>query len=129
MKKSGFTVIELVVVFAFLLGSGIVLLLQLQRTSIENSNSHKKIAINAIYYSLEESYYPTNKHYPEKIDEDTLKTLDPELLTDPEGIKLGEEGASYRYEPKNCKEGKCTSYTLRSTLYNEDDFVKDSRDR
>lgn len=129
MNKSGFTIIELVVVAIFLLASGAVLLFQLQRADIESGNSHKKIAINAIYYSLEESYYPTNKHYPEKIDEDTLKTLDPELLTDPEGIKLGDEGASYRYEPKNCKQGKCSSYSLRTTLYNEDDFVKSSRNR
>lgn len=129
MRKAGFTVIELIIVVVFLLASGAVLFFQLQRTTTENDNSNKKIAINAIYYSLEESFYKENQHYPEKIEKDTLKTLDVDLLKDPEGIALGEEGSSYRYEPKNCKDGKCKSYTLRTSLYKEEDFVKNSRNR
>lgn len=129
MKHRGFTVIELVVVIAFFITAGIVLMLQVQKIENESANAQKKVAINAIYYSLEESFYLANKYYPEHIKDDTLKTLDSELLTDPEGVELGEEGAAYRYEPKNCNDGKCKSYSLRTTLNNEEDFVKESRNK
>lgn len=127
MKKQGFTVIEIIVLSAFLITAGIVLILQLQRFNAENTNSQKKVAINAIYYSLEESFYPTNKYYPEFINKDTLKTMDSSLLTDPSGIVLGESNSDYRYEPTNCSEGKCQSYTLRAILQNEADFIKKNR--
>lgn len=130
MKKSGFTVIEVLVVAAFIIGAGVVLMFQLQHMKKEDDNSKKKIAINAIYYSLEESFYQTNKYYPENIKPNTLKTLDPELLTDPNGIKLGQEGSSYRYEPKSCStDGKCESYSLRATLDGEADFIKKNRNQ
>lgn len=127
MKKQGFTVIEIIVLSAFLITAGIVLILQLQRFNAENTNSQKKVAINAIYYSLEESFYPTNKYYPEFINKDTLKTMDSSLLTDPSGIVLGESNSDYRYEPTNCSEGRCKSYTLRAILQNEADFIKKNR--
>ena len=127
MRKQGFTVIELIVLSTFLIVAGVVLLLQIQRIGSENTNSQKKVAINAIYYSLEESFYPNNKYYPESIDKDTLKTMDPSLLTDPSGVALGESDSSYRYEPTNCDDGKCQSYKLRAILDNEDDCVKTNR--
>lgn len=127
MNKRGFTVIELLVVVVFLIASGIVLFYQMQRVNREHSDSQKKTAINAIYYSLEEGFYPENKYYPENLKDDTLKTLDPELLTDPEGIKIGQEGSAYRYEPKNCTDNKCASYSLRALIEGESDFVKESR--
>lgn len=129
MRQRGFTVIELVIASAFLITAGVVLLFQLQKINTESENSQKKAAINAIYYSLEESFYPTNKYYPEHITKDTLKTMDSALLTDPDGIALGEEGSSYRYEPKNCQDGKCKQYSLRTSLSQEDDFVKNSRNK
>ena len=84
MRKQGFTVIEVIVVSAFLIIAGVVLLFQLQRMNTEHINSQKKVAINAIYYSLEESFFPANQFYPESIDKDTLKTMDASLLTDPD---------------------------------------------
>lgn len=126
MKKQGFTVIELIVVIAFLITAGVVLFFQIQKINSENNNSQKRTAINAIYYSLEKSFYEENGHYPEFIEEDTLKTLDSALLTDPEGLALGEAGSSYRYEAKDCQGGKCKSYTLRTNLVGEADFVKES---
>lgn len=127
--KPGFTVIEILVIALFLIAAGVVLFFQLQKVDAENSNSYKKTSINAIYYSLEESFYPAHKYYPENITVDTLKTMDPELLEDPDGITLGEEGSAYRYESKNCNDGKCKSYTLRATLEGEADFVKNSRNK
>ncbi len=127
MSKQGFTVIELIVMVVFLLTAGVVLLFQVQKINTENTNSQKKVAINAIYYSLEESYFPTNGYYPEYIDDETLKTLDSALLTDPQGVKLGESGSDYRYETKDCQDGQCSAYTLRAKLTGESDFVKESR--
>jgi prepilin-type N-terminal cleavage/methylation domain-containing protein len=127
MKQRGFTIIELLAVVAFLIAAGVVLFFQIQKINTENENSQKKVAINAMYYSLEESFYPAHGYYPEHINDDTLTTMDAALLTDPSGVKLGEEGSAYRYEPKNCQDGKCKVYTLRATLTNEDDFVKQSR--
>lgn len=127
MRKQGFTVIEILIVSAFLIVAGVVLILQVQKMNSETTNSQKKVAINAIYYSLEEAFYPANNYYPEAIDKDTLKTMDADLLTDPNGHTLGESESAYRYETSDCQDGKCKSYTLRATLENEEDFVKTNR--
>lgn len=127
MRKQGFTVIEIIIVAAFLIAAGIVLLFQIQRMSAEQINMQKKTAINAIYYSLEEYFHPKHGYYPERIEKDTLPTMDSELLTDPDGVMIGEGSSAYRYEPKQCSDGKCASYSLRAILINEDDFVKKSR--
>lgn len=127
--NKGFTVIELLVVILFLITAGVVLFFQIQKINTENNNTYKKTSINAIYYSLEEGFYSTNNYYPEHIEEEILKTLDPDMLTDPYGVTIGEEGASYRYEAKGCNDGKCKSYTLRTSLDGEDDFVKESRNK
>lgn len=127
MRKQGFTVIEVLVVSAFLIAAGVVLLFQIQRMNIETTNGQKRVAINAMYYSLEEAFYPEHKFYPEAIDKDTLKTMDSSLLTDPNGKTLGDSESAYRYEPKNCQDGKCSAYTLRAIMENEEDFVKTNR--
>lgn len=127
MRKQGFTVIEILIVSAFLITAGIVLMIQMQRISTENTNSQKKTAINAIHYSLEESFYSANNYYPESINEDTLATMDSALLTDPAGKILGDSESSYRYEATDCQDNKCKSYTLRAILENEEDFVKTSQ--
>lgn len=127
MRRPGFTVIELIVMVVFLVTAAVVLLFQIQKINTEHTNSQKKTAINAIYYSLEESYHPEKGHYPEYIEDDTLKTMDSALLIDPNGVKLGESGSAYRYESKNCQDGECQSYTLRTSLDGESDFIKESR--
>lgn len=126
-KQSGFTVIELIVVAAFLITAGIVLLLQVQKIKHEHINNQKKTAINAMHYSLEEGFYKQHGHYPEQLADDTLKTMDAALLKDPQGVAIGDAQSSYRYEAKDCWEGKCKQYTLRALLDGEEDFVKQSR--
>ena len=59
--------------------------------------------------------------------ESTRKGLDPALLADPTGKKIGESESNLRYEPRNCTDGKCRGYTLRADLEKEADFIKDSR--
>lgn len=138
MKQQGFTVIELILVAGFLIFAGSLFWIQTNNLQTEQRDDKRKVAINAIYYSLEESYFKENGHYPEYIEDDTLATLDPDLLIDQTGVKLGQTTATiddqevsvqseYRYEPTSCVDGKCQAYTLRAELEAEDDFVKTSR--
>ena len=129
MRKhfQGFTVIELLVVAAFLGVAAIISLIQTSTIHTETINKQKRTAINAMYYSLEESFYKEHKYYPETLSDDTLETMDSALLTDPDGVKIGDSSSDYRYEARDCTDGKCKAYTLRTVLKNEADFVKESR--
>ncbi len=129
MKKvfRGFTVIELIFVIALLGVASILFFIQKNNVEVVAQDNAKKTAINSMYYSLEEVFYPTNQYYPRTINSDNLKSVEPALFTDPAGIKIGEAGSAYTYSPTNCTDTKCKSYTLKSTLRNEADYIKKSR--
>lgn len=126
-NKSGFTILELIVVAAF--ASLALILFFLQKTNVDamNRDKDRKTAINAMYYALEEGFFAQNGYYPETISEKNLTVIDPQLFTDPSGIVLGEPGCSYFYSAANCEDGECKEYTLRATLEKEDDFIKRNR--
>jgi prepilin-type N-terminal cleavage/methylation domain-containing protein len=128
-KQRGFTVLELIIVVVLLVAIGTIFLIQQRDLQVGQRDSQRKTAINAIYYNLEDVYYPANKAYPEHVTADALKGIDPTLLKDPDGVMIGEQNSNYRYEPKNCKDGRCASYTLRANLEKEADYVKDSRNK
>lgn len=124
----GFTAVELVAAIVVLLAATGLAVWQRNDINAATRDSERKTSINAMYYSLEEAYYPANGNaYPERLNVDTLNGLDPALLADPDGKKIGDSGSSLRYEPRNCANGKCRGYTLRADLEKEADFVKDSR--
>lgn len=144
----GFTVIELLVVIVLISAASILFFVQKNNLESANRDEKRKIAINAIYYNLEEVFYPANGHYPATINKEILSAVDPSLLTDTNGIEpqqkidgdtLSEEekvaiestlqqSYEYRYEPTNCNtEGNCKSYTLTVALENEADYLKKSR--
>lgn len=125
----GFTVIELIITAVFLTVAGIVVAWQFNNVATSVRDDKRKIAINSLYYGLEEVYYKQHNAYPEKITDETIKSVDPKLLTDPSGKKLGESDSSYRYEPSQCVDGKCAAYSLRADLETESDYVKKNRDR
>lgn len=128
MKRAhGFTIIELLVAIVFLAAIGVIFFIQKNNLEIAGRDEQRKVAINTIYYGLEESFFAKNKYYPASIDEKTLTTVPSELFTDPLGFKLGESSSNYRYEPLNCTDQKCKGYSLRTTLENEADFVKTNR--
>lgn len=128
MKRSqGFTIIELIVAIVFLSAIGLLFFTQKNNLETAGRDEKRKIAINTIYYGLEESFFATNKYYPASIDEKTLATVPPELLKDPRGVKLGDSTSNYRYEPLNCVNEKCKGYSLRTILENEADFIKTNR--
>ncbi|HSE61346.1 MAG TPA: type II secretion system protein [Candidatus Saccharimonadales bacterium] len=128
-KQRGFTVLELIIAIVFLLIAGTIFYVQKRDLEVAKRDSDRKTAINQLYYNLEDVYYPANKTYPEKLTADGLKGVDPQILKDPRGITVGDYGSDYRYEPKDCKDGKCKSYILTANLEAEADFTKNSRNK
>lgn len=128
--KKGFTLIELMIVGAF--AALLVIIFFLQKTNVDamNRDDDRKIAINAMYYALEEYYYPKYGYYPTTISEDVLPVMDPELFTDPFGNNIGASSSTFSYEPANCNSAnECKEYILRAELEKEDDFIKKNRSR
>lgn len=146
-RSSGFTVIELVVVIVILLTAGFLFYYQKSSLQTASQDERRKTAINAIHYSLEEVFYKKNGYYPAELSEKVLPAVDPALLTDSNGNKIDSKFdttglddetkaalgpntrlSMYVYEPTNCDtEGHCKSYTLRTPLINEKEYVKKSR--
>lgn len=123
----GFTILEIVIVIVF--ASLLVIFFFLQKSNVDamDRDDDRKTAINAMYYALEESFYPSHNYYPESISEDNIKVIDPALWTDPTGYNLGDPLSSYSYTPANCTNGKCKEYTLKAKLEKEDDYTKSNR--
>lgn len=128
-KQQGFTVIEIIVVIAFLATIGVLFFIQRGNLAASQRDDQRKVAINAMYYSLEEVFYSKNGYYPTKIDSKTLLSVDPNLFSDPNGVKIGEPDSNYRYEGEACDGEKCKGYVLRADLEREDDYVKTNRTR
>ena len=125
--KKGFTILELIIVAFF--ASLLVILFFVQKSNIDamKRDEDRKIAINAMYYALEESFYTDQGYYPETISEENIKVIDPALWTDPSGFNLGDPLSSYSYEAANCKDGKCKEYVLKADLEKEDTYFKYNR--
>lgn len=125
----GFTIIELLFIVVVIGTASVLFFVQKNNLEVATRDERRKISINAMYYSLEEVFYKTNGYYPRTIDEKVLPSMDPDLFTDPQGVKIGEANSNYRYESRNCEADQCKSYTLRTTLENEADYIKDSPTR
>lgn len=125
-KTNGFTVIELLI--AIVLVGTLTVIFVLQKNTLDSTSrdDQRKTSINAMYYNLENFYYPQHKAYPDHINSGVLTAMDPELFKDPNGIRVGEEGSDFNYIPTNCGDGTCKSYTLRSTTERESDYIKSS---
>ena len=127
MRKKGFTVAEIIVVGIFAALLFILFFIQKANVDAMDRDDQRKIAINAMYYAIEEGFYAQNGYYPEAISEDVLPVMDPALFTDPLGNNLGVDGSTYSYEPANCDNGKCKEYTLKAILEKEDAYIKRNR--
>jgi type II secretory pathway pseudopilin PulG len=125
--QRGFTIIELLFIVVILGAASVLFFTQKNNLEIAARDEIRKTSINAMYYSLEEVFYEKNAYYPRAINETVLPSVDPALFTDPAGVKIGEATSDYRYEALDCDGDRCKSYTLRTTLENEADFIKDSR--
>lgn len=130
MKRSaGFTVVELVVAIVLVGAAAFLFLFQKANLEAMKRDEARKIAINAMYYNLEEVYFEKNKTYPAKIESKVLRAMDPLLFTDPQGTKINEEGSNYRYEGLNCDNNACKAYRLSSTMEKEAEYVKTNRNK
>lgn len=126
-QSEGFTVIEIIFVAVILAIASIFFFVQKNGLEITANDNIKKTAINAMYYSLEEVFYPANKYYPQSISAENLKSVDPDLFDDPDGFTINTAGSAYTYKPTNCEAEKCKGYTLTATLEDEDDFKKTNK--
>lgn len=123
----GFTVIELLIVVVLLIAASMLFFVQKNNVEIAARDETSKTSINAMYYSLEEVYFKQNKSYPRVISSTVLPSVDPNLFEDPTGVKIGESDSNFSYEASNCDGDTCKAYTLRTTLQNEDDYIKNNR--
>ena len=123
----GFTIIELLFIIVLLAAASVLFFVQKNNLEVAGRDESRKTAINAMYYSIEEVYFKEHGFYPRSIDETVLPSVDPSLFKDPAGVKLGESTSDYRYEAYNCTGDACKNYSLRTTLQNEDDYVKKNR--
>lgn len=128
-KTSGFTIIELIIILAITILAGVFVFIQKNDIQKTADDKHRKTAINAMYYGLEEVFYPANGYYPQSVDEANLTSVDPDLFSDPNGLKINETGSDYSYKPVNCQDEKCQGYTLKTTLLKEADYTKTNQDR
>lgn len=128
-KTSGFTVVELIFIIILLSVASIIFFIQKNNIQVIAKDNTEKTAINAMYYGLENVFYPANHFYPQTISSDNLKSVDPSLFMDPNGKKIGTAGSAYQYLPTNCTSNECKSYTLKATLTNEADYTKTSRNK
>ena len=128
MKQRGFTVIELFMVIVILIVGSWLFFSERAAVNAAQRDATRKTAINAMYYNLEEVYYPKYGYYPSTISDKNLRAMDPALFTDPEGNQIGTAGSDYHYTGTNCTtDGHCKSYRLDSTMEREADYVKTSR--
>jgi len=123
----GFTIIELIFIIVLLGTASVLFFVQRNNLEVANRDDDRKIAINAMYYSVEEVFFKANGYYPRTITEAVLPSVEPSLFKDPNGIKIGESDSNFRYEPYNCTDDECKNYTLRTVLENEDDYIKTNR--
>lgn len=126
--KKGFTIVEVMIVGAFAALLVIIFFLQKANVDAMTRDDARKTSINAMYYALEEYYYPKYGYYPTEISEDNLPVMDPQLFTDPFGANIGTEVSTFTYEPANCNSAnQCKEFTLRANLEKEDSYIKRSR--
>ena len=129
MKSShGFTIIELIIVVVLFAVASTVFFIQKNNVEVAARDEARKTSINAMYYSLEEVYFKEHSSYPRTLNTETLPSVSPDAFKDPAGVKIGESTSDFRYEPLDCEQDSCKSYSLRTILENEDDFVKTNRE-
>ncbi len=91
----------------------------------KSRDRERKSDINAIAFQLE-SYFEKNNFYPETVTPLTLLGIDSEVLNDPAGVTLGQQGSEYNYRSRRCDQTKCGGYELSVELENEAPYIKPS---
>jgi len=132
--KKAFTTIELALVIAVFGVLTVLFFMQKNTADAFARDDARKVAINSIFYTLEMVFYQEKGFYPEHIemmdvDEEgnlipaTFPTLSPALLVDPHGRFINTDDSDFRYEPSDCRDGRCYAYRLSSRMEKEAEFV------
>ncbi len=126
--KKGLTLIETISVTVFAIA--LITFIVFQKTNLDSiaRDETRKIAINAIYYSLEKDFYANNGYYPAIISEANLPTVSPELWEDPSGHKINTYDGTYFYQPGDCLENRCKKYILKAILEQESPYIKTNQE-
>jgi type II secretory pathway pseudopilin PulG len=124
-NSDGFTIIELLVFILVLAIIATVGVSNIRDLRSHDRDTARKTDVNAVYYQLE-SYYEKNGNYPEKLDVNTLKGIDPASLKDTDDKAFNAENGEYTYKPSNCSDSKCKSYEITAELEKEAPFTKES---
>lgn len=137
MKKfSGFTVIEILVVFTILATASLLFFQQKNSLEATARDNQRKVSINTLYHNLTEIYHEENDSYPARLNSETLPAVPADTFKDPRGITINEKAnesqgfvqrdSDYTYNPVGCDQetNECEGFTLRAVLENEDDFVR-----
>lgn len=126
-KKSGFTVIEILVVIALAIFATVLFFSQKNSIQQQMRDQERKASINSLYFQLKDVFYKQNNYYPETLTPELLTGIDPEVFTDPNGILLGEAKSNYSYKATNCENNHCQKFELKAKLEKEGDFIRSSR--
>lgn len=126
--KKGFTLLEISIVGVFAALLVIIFFIQKADVDAMNRDDDRRAAINAMYYALEEYFYPKYGYFPSEISEKNLPVVDPALFTDPFKQNVGSAYSSYSYEPANCNDkNECREFILRAQLEKGDTYIKSGR--
>ncbi|HEX6461889.1 MAG TPA: type II secretion system protein [Candidatus Saccharimonadales bacterium] len=128
-QQRGFTVPEIIIAVLLVAILALFAFSQEQNARAAQRDDARKTSINAMYFYLEEVYFPAHQSYPTVLLSENTKGIDPELLKDPSGYIVGNKASNFRYEPADCNAGACKRYTLRANLEKEADFIRESRNK
>lgn len=123
-KESGFTLAELFIAIVMLAAAGLLVYSQWQEAEVQQRDSDRKVAVNAIHAYLENIYAPQNDGYPVALDPEAIEALSPDQLRDPSGRLVTDFASDLRYEPGQCSEMVCQRFTIRANLEKEADFIR-----
>ena len=126
MQRRRLSGVEIVILVLFVVALGMICWSQIQLFAAHNRDVTRKTAANAIDSYLMTIYHPTHHYFPQTITAADSPGLDQTALVDPNGLPLNAPTSSYRYEPRDCDQTHCQSYTLRADLELENDFVRGS---
>lgn len=126
--RKGFTVVEIIVAICVLTVVGILGFTNIHDLQAHNRDSQLKTSVNAVQYQLQ-TFFQTNKYYPQNLNSKDLPGLDPVFLKDTNGITLNQPGSRLSYATKNCVKDKCQSFKLSAQLEKEGDYTKTNSDK
>lgn len=127
--KHRVTIVEALVAVVIVLAVGGLFWAQQAEAHTRAQDASRKRDINALYYYLEDVYYPQHRGYPATLNPNELQGLNLATLKDPGGRLVNAKNGDYTYEPSGCSANVCSNYKLSAQLQDEATFSKTSQPR